>query len=37
MEFDQLIKCNMRNIFLEKKNDSQNAAKKLFPDPFQNN
>ena len=29
----------MRNIFLEKKkkNDSQNAAKKLFPDPFQNN
>ena len=31
MKFDQLIKYNMRNIFLEK--HIQDVAKKLFRDP----
>ena len=32
MKFGQLIKYNMRNIFL--KNNAQNIAKKLASDPF---
>ena len=32
IKFCQLIKCNMRNIFL--KNHTQNVVEKLFPDSF---
>ena len=32
MKFDQLIECNMRNIFL--KNDTQNVVETLILDPF---
>ena len=32
MKFGQLIKYNMKNIFIEK--SYKNVAEKLFPDPF---
>ena len=35
IKFGQLIKYNIRNIFLE--NHTQNVAEKLFPDPFLKN
>ena len=36
MKFGQLVECNMRNIFPEKKH-TQNVVEKLFPDPFLKN
>ena len=35
MKFNQLMKYNMRKIFLE--NHTQNVVEKLFPDPFLKN